>query len=201
MQGKFESALSVLDSLSGEDPELVVRSQLERGRLLNSSGDPAAAKAWFEEALAGASNAGLEFLAIDALHMLAIVAPADDQDALNARALELASSATDPRAREWRASLLNNMGWTAFERGDLLESLQMFSRALEARLEQGKAADVLVARWCVARCLRELGRNDEALIIQLALADELRAAGKTDDYVDEELAALQQKITPDPGSA
>jgi tetratricopeptide (TPR) repeat protein len=168
--------------------------------VLNSSGHPDEARRLFEAAFGGASDAGLEFLAVDALHMLAIVAPPAEQDGFNRRALELAEAAADPRARQWRGSLLNNMGWSAFDRGDLDAALALFDDALAAREEQGKQSEILVARWCIARCLRELGRVDEALAIQLELAAELTAAGKTDQYVDEELSILQQNTTPDPGS-
>jgi tetratricopeptide (TPR) repeat protein len=169
--------------------------------VLNSSGHPDEARPRFEAAFGAASEARLEFLAVDALHMLAIVAPRAEQNALNQRALDLAESATDPRARQWRGSLLNNMGWSAFDRGDLDTALALFEDALAAREEQGKQSEILVARWCIGRCLRELARVDEALAIQLELAAELTAAGKTDQYVDEELSILQQNTTPDPGSA
>jgi tetratricopeptide (TPR) repeat protein len=180
---------------------VVTRLALERGRVLNSSGQPIVARPLFESALAEAQAAGLEHLAVDAMHMVAIVAPASEQDELNSRALMLASSATDPRARQWRASLLNNMGWSAFERGDYSHALSLFDDALAARLEQGKVAEIQVARWSIARTLRAMGRVDEALAIQRALADEHRLAGTADPYVDEEIEALAQtRTTPQPGS-
>jgi len=37
-------------------------------------------------------------------------------------------------------------------------------------------------------------RVDEALNVQLELADELRAAGKTDSFVDEEIAACRAAL-------
>jgi tetratricopeptide (TPR) repeat protein len=159
--------------------------------VLNSSGDRAGATPLFGEAFAAAAQAGFEFLAIDALHMLAIAAPADAQEALNGEALKLADTARDPRARQWRASLLNNMGWTAFERGDFDAALDRFESALAARREQDQPAEIQIARWCVARTLRALGRLDEALDIQLALAAEHEMAGTADPFVDEEITALK----------
>jgi hypothetical protein len=47
-----------------------------------------------------------------------------------------------------------------------------------------------IARWSVARCLRTLGRRDEALAIQRALEAEHLRAGTEDGYVFEELAEL-----------
>lgn len=167
-----------------------MRVYLERGRVLNSSGSPVEARPLFEAAFAAATDGGLEQLAIDALHMVAIVAPPEEQDALNRRALDLAEAASDPRARQWRASLLNNLGWSAFERGDYPEALRLFEDALAERIEQGKAPEILIARWCIGRTLRALGRLDEALALQRSLAAELTAAGKADPYVDEEIAQL-----------
>jgi tetratricopeptide (TPR) repeat protein len=195
LQGRFDEARALLDELpDDEDSELRVRVLLERGRVMNSAGDAEQALPEFEAASEAAQNAGFEHLAIDALHMLAIVGAPAEADELNGRALELAASAGDPRARQWRASLLNNMGWTAFDRGDLDGALGLFKTALAARQEQGKASEIIIARWCIARTLREMGRTDEALAIQLELADELRASGKSDNFVDEEIAALRSSL-------
>ena len=202
LQGRFDEALALLDELpDDENEELRVRLLLERGRILNSSGDPDRAQPEFSAALEAAESQGFEHLAIDALHMLAIVAPPDEQDALNGRALELAEAARDPRARQWRASLLNNMGRTAFDRGDLDAALKLFEDALAAREQHGKASDIIAAKWCIARTLRQMGRVREAFEIQLALASELHAAGKSDQYVDEEIAALRAVLQENDPSA
>jgi len=200
LQADFESALKILEPLDAPQPEVRVRSLLERGRILNSSRDPDAARPSFQAAFELASQSGMEFLAIDAQHMLAIVAAGDEQDVFNRRALELADEAMDPRARQWRGSLLHNMGWSAFDRGDLDVALMLFKDALVARQEQGNQSEIIVARWCVARVLRELSRTHEALTIQLELADQLTAAGKTDQYVDEEIAACRAALEPASGS-
>ena len=42
-----------------------------------------------------------------------------------------------------------------------------------------------------------MGRADEALAIQLELADAHRAAGTTDPYVDEEIAACRAALDAD----
>ncbi len=195
LQGRFDDAQALLDELpDDESEELRVRILLERGRVLNSAGDPGRAAPEFEAALEAATASGFEHLAVDALHMLAIVAAPGDQDALNRRALELAETAADPRARQWRASLLNNMGWSAFDRGDLGAALALFRDALSARQAQGPKAEILIARWCEARTLREMGRVDEALAIQLELADAHRAAGTSDQYVDDEIAACRAAL-------
>lgn len=162
--------------------------------MLNSSGSPDKARPRFASAFSLASAAGFEHLAVDALHMVAIVAPAEEQAALNERALSLASAATDPRARQWRASLLNNLGWTRFDAGEYAAALELFEEAVVERERQGKAGEIQIARWCVGRTLRALGRVDEALRIQLDLAREHEAAGTSDPYVDEEIAACRAAL-------
>jgi tetratricopeptide (TPR) repeat protein len=187
--------LAVLDSLPTTQPELAARVLLERGRVLNSSGSPGAARPLFESAFALASEAGLDHLAVDALHMVAIVAPPSEQVELNSRALSLAEAAADPRAREWRASLLNNLGWTRFDAGEYPAALSLFEEALAAREVQGKAREIGVARWCVARAMRALGRVPEALVAQRELAEWLAAHGlPPDPYVDEEIAACEADL-------
>ncbi len=95
----------------------------------------------------------------------------------------------DPLARRWRASLLNNMGWTRHGEGRFEEALDLFTRALAARESMGDAASTRVARWCVARALRSLGRVDEALAAQQALEAEIAEAGApADGFVCEEIA-------------
>ena len=102
--------------------------------------------------------------------------------------MQLARTSPDPRARRWVGSLANNMGWARHEAGDYDEALALFQVALEERRREGTANQVRIARWCVARCLRSLGRVEEALAEQQALAAELETEGEVDGYVDEELA-------------
>ncbi|HET6819761.1 MAG TPA: tetratricopeptide repeat protein [Candidatus Limnocylindria bacterium] len=187
LQGRGPEALDILDALAEDDAELEARIALERGRVLNSSGDPNAARPQFERALAIAEAGDREHLAVDALHMLAIVAPPAEQVALNERAIAMAEAASDPRARQWLASLHNNLGWTRFEAGNHEEALRLFELALAERRARGEPRETGVAQWAVARALRALGRTDEALQAQRQLADDYAALGVDDPYVDEEL--------------
>jgi tetratricopeptide (TPR) repeat protein len=198
LQRRFDDAHATLDACesqaralpaaatpAGARPHL--RMLLERGRVWNSSGDPARARPLFIAAWERARESGEDALAVDAAHMVAIVASGDERLAWNLRALELAESSREPRARRWRASLLNNLGWTFHDRNDFARSLELFERAVEARVEQGGARELRIARWCVARALRSLGRCEEALARQLELARELESAQEHDGYVDEEI--------------
>ncbi|GCD92020.1 tetratricopeptide repeat protein [Nocardioides sp. LS1] len=191
LQEKYDEGHAVLDDLSPTEDEVAVRIVLERGRLFRSAGSPDEARPSFEAAVATASQAGLEALHVDALHMLALVADPAEQLAVNERALAVARNASDPAARDWDASLLNNIGMVHADAGRWGEALDSFEHALAARERIGVAARTRTARWMVAWALRNLGRTDEALALQRALKADLEAAGEHDPYVDEELALLE----------
>lgn len=192
LQRRFADAHRTLDAIDvnapGAPPMLRVRHLLERGRVFNSSGDRASAKPCFAEAWDVASRSALDGLAVDAAHMIAIVESGNAVMEWNVKALALAESSGDPAARKWRGSLLNNIGWTHFAAGRHGEALDLFERAVVARTEAGETGRLLVARWCVARTLRALGRIADALALQQSLSAAHEAAGTTDGYVCEELA-------------
>lgn len=187
----LDTAAGIIETL-GEGPErdhAEARIAIERGRTVNSAGSPADALPYFEAAHEFATRAGTDGLAVDALHMQAIAVGQTgtraDADALNQRALDLAEESSDPTARRWRATLLNNLGWDAHADGDFERAHTLLAGALEARLEQGDAAAIAIARYSVARALRSLGRLDDALAIQLELADD--PANADDGYIPEEI--------------
>lgn len=196
LRGQFEQAHRELDAieprLPAAGPEVQLRAALERGRTLRSAGQPLAARPHFERAVAIGEAAGLESLTADALHMVALVEPTvEGQLAWNRRVVALARAARDPAARRWEAIALNNMGVTLNQAGRYDEALAVLQDALAARRAANAAPGrVRVAQWMVAHTLRLLGRNDEALALQLALEQELQQADETDAYVFEELALL-----------
>ncbi|NYJ02736.1 tetratricopeptide (TPR) repeat protein [Nocardioides thalensis] len=192
LQERYDAAHALLDGLDpASSPEVAVRVLLERGRLLRSAGDPDGARTVFEEAVRRAQAVGLDELHVDALHMVALVAAPEEQVAIAEAALALARSNTDPRARDWDASLLNNVGMTHADAEDWPAALAAFEEALAARERIGDDGRTRVARWMVAWALRNLGRNDEAFEMQTALKAELEAIGEEDPYVDEELEILR----------
>ena len=192
LQGRFDEGHLTLDQVDADHPaddRVRVRSRLERGRLLRSGGDPHAAKAPLEGAWELARVLGEDGLAVDAAHMLALVDAPPGEATWHERALELADTSPSPAARKWRGSLWNNIGWARFEAGDREAALAAFETALAARREQGQPKETRIAEWCVARCLRALGRPAEALAIQERLAAETASVGESEDgYGSEEIA-------------
>jgi tetratricopeptide (TPR) repeat protein len=164
-----------------------VRYLLERGRVLNSSGHPEQARPFFESAFDLAKQISEDFYAVDALHMLAIVASPESSLDLNLQAIQFAEHSNQEKARGWLGSLYNNTGWSYYDRGDYETALKIFEKAEAWQRSRGKIAETRIAVWTVARTLRSLNRVEEALSKQMALKEEFEAAGETDGYVFEEI--------------
>lgn len=185
LQGRFDEADAVLDGISFDSPAVATRKLLERGRLRNSAGQAAEAVPLFEGAVGIASRAGLVFLQVDGLHMLAI---ADSGRAAHwtAEGLAALERAVDDRTRRWAVALHNNLGWSLHGANRLDEALEEFSLALDAASRFGGDDQRFFARWAYARCLRSLDRVPEALAIQRELSMER----PSDESVAGELAIL-----------
>lgn len=193
LQRQFEAAHAVLDQaqalLTADFTIPHIRYLLERGRTFNSAGRKQEAHPLFVQAYELALAAEADFYAIDAAHMVAIAEPQPQaQIAWNLKAIVLAEKTADSHARDWLGSLYNNMGWAYHDMGQYEQALDIFQRALQFRLEQGKPEPTRIARWCVGRVLRSLNRVNEALAIQQQLQAESETRGKPDGYVHEELA-------------
>ncbi len=181
LQRKFDDAHEILDKvepvLTEDLPKVTVRYLLERGRTLNSSGRKEESSPLFQRAVDLATEAGLESLAVDAAHMLGIVEPHEEALRWNERAFEMAERATDPRARGWIGPLTNNIGWTYFDMGNLETALRYFEKNVEWHTERKSKVELLIARWCVARVIRGLGRTEEALELQRAVERDYETMG------------------------
>lgn len=153
LQDRFAEADVLLDSIEPDryPPVVGIRHLLERGRLRNSSGAPAAASPLFRAALERASAAGADFLAADAAHMLAIADP-DRSAAWTARGLDIVRDSSDPRCARWVGALHNNAGWTLREAGDLRRALEEFEAALAAYTAHGTPEQVRFAQQAVDEC-------------------------------------------------
>lgn len=191
LQRKFDHAHQTLNQVErrlGSIPSRPrVRYLLERGRVFNTAGDPDRARPLFEQAFEMASQLSEDFYAVDALHMLAIIAPPDQSLKLNLQAIQCAEDSRNEQARHWLGSLYNNTGWSLHNMGEHVQALEMFEKAEAWRRSRGNPADIRVAVWCVARALRSLNRLEEALSRQMDLKKEFDLVGETDGYVLEEI--------------
>jgi tetratricopeptide (TPR) repeat protein len=198
LRGDFERCERLLEEaegLAGSNDVAKMRIDLERGRKLRSSGDGPAALPLFEAAFERAGACGQWFLAGDAAHMAAI---ADDRVAVEwtERGLDLA--AAEPDAAYWAGPLLNNLGWHYFGRGEYESALKEFERALAAReRDPDRPAEIEIARYCVGRTLRALGRADEAA----PLVEQCVANSEPDVYFHEELAEIYGALGRDEEAA
>ena len=192
LQRRFDEAHATLDTvevqLGQATSRVFIRYLLERGRVYNSSRQPERAKSYFAGAWELASTAGEDILAIDAAHMLAIIASPEASLEWNERALELAERSSAPRALHWRGTLYNNIGWTYHGAGEYEQALATFQKATASRRAEGNPALIRIAVWAEARTLRSLGRVEEALALQQELLREFDALGEQDGYVYEEIA-------------
>ena len=192
LQQKYAEAHATLDEvnalLTPDTTTAKVRFLLERGRVLNSSGKPQESVPHFKQALELAQEAGLEFYAVDAAHMLGIAEKGEESLRWNEQAIRLAEAARDPKARRWLGPLYNNTGWTYFDMKQYAEALKLFERDIEYRKHNGNNVEVGIARWSAAKMLRHLGRVEESLELQMELlGDADRRNNDSEGYTREEI--------------
>ena len=194
IQWRTDEALAVLDAVAAAgaapgDPEsfaaeLRARVSIERGRIAASDRRPDAVPE-LTRGVREAALAGSTFLVLDALHMLALN-DAGHEEEWATEGFDVLDGSRDPRVLRWGVALHNNLGWTLHDSGRLAGALMQFEQAVESADAYGTAEQRHVARWSVARCLRSLGRTDEALAMQRELA----VARPDDRYVQAEIEAL-----------
>ncbi|MDF9752914.1 hypothetical protein [Arthrobacter sp. ES3-54] len=151
LQGRYEEADALLDSVDADEPTVAVRVLLERGRVLNSSGHPEMAVPLFEQAAELADYLVEEFLAVDALHMLAI-ADSAHAETWTRSALEYASTVHDERTKRWMISLHNNLGWTLHDAGRCTEAMVEFQLAEQWADRIGTPRQQELAREAIKAC-------------------------------------------------
>ena len=207
LRRQLDDARALLRSLEPRlaqaGPEARARHALEWGRNHISAvtrpaertpANLAVAREAYLRALATAREAGLDGLAIDAVHMMAFVddTPAE-QRRWNEQALAMVLASSQPEGRRWEASIRNNLGLSLRGLGLHAESLPHFERALALREAAGASArQQYVARWLLAHSLRLAGRLDDALAHQTLLEGRMQVVGDPDPFVLEELALIHR---------
>ncbi|MDN4645605.1 hypothetical protein [Arthrobacter sp. PsM3] len=151
LQGRYEEADVLLDAVDGDEPTVAVRVLLERGRVLNSGGHAEMAVPLFEQAAELADHLGEEFLAVDALHMLAL-ADSAHAETWTRSALEYASTVHDERTKRWLVALHNNLGWTLHDAGRCTEAMVEFQLAEQWAERVGTPRQQELAREAIQAC-------------------------------------------------
>ncbi|NYD65715.1 tetratricopeptide repeat protein [Agromyces atrinae] len=183
---RSDEAFALLDSLdSSGSPSIAARVLLERGRLTAYTGQVDEAVPLLTNAVREAAAAGETFLVLDALHLLAVVDEGHEEEWAG-EGFALLDGLTDTRLLRWGVAVNNNLAWTFMNREQPAEALTYFEAARDVAERHGTTEQKRVARWAIARCLRELGRTDEALAIQ----NDLARLDPADPYVIEELEVL-----------
>jgi len=171
LQRKFTEAHEILDKVMKLlKPEHIVpriRFMLERGRTYNSSKEYEKARELFMAAYMQADKYGEDNLAIDAVHMLGIVDKDEESLKWNELAIKMAEDTKDEKAKGWLGALYNNTGWTYHDMEEYDKALELFERNVKWHTEKKSGMQLYIAKWSVARCLRSLGRIEEALNMQL----------------------------------
>ena len=190
LRGEFDAGERLLDeadALAGPSPVARARIDLERGRVRRSGGDPDAALPLFESAYSLALAAGQDFIAGDAAHMAALVAPGGGMETWTERGIELGERSE--AASYWLGPLFNNLGWSRLEAGDAEGALDAFSRALAERERRPeRREEIEIARYAVGRALRAVGRPAEAAAQLEQAVAWAQDRGSPDGWFHEELA-------------
>ncbi len=193
LQKKFDAAHTVLDGvekeLTKDTPVARVRYLLERGRTHNSSKKKAKAIPLFEAAWNLARESKAPGLAVDAAHMLGIAVPdTEGKLAWNVKAMKYAEASKHPRAMRWLGALYNNIGWTYHEAKQYEKALEVHTKGwLWRQAKDPDSRSTRIAKWSVAKQLRELGRAQQALAMQRELLAAYEKLKEEDGYVCEEI--------------
>lgn len=180
----------------GGDTKSKVRILLERGRSFNSNREQSLAIPIFQEAFELAKEQLLDFFSVDAAHMLGIATPPKEGLEWNLKAIAIAKSSDDPKARKWMGSLLNNSGWMLFDMKRYEEAYDIFEEGLKFQLEHKKDRESKIARWSMAKMKRFLGDIETALQWQETLLEEnngVDESGYTYEELGECCLALDEK--------
>ncbi len=192
LQHKFDEAHLLLDEIQKNLPPgypvAEIRYNLEKGRIYNSSGHASQSIPFFLKAWELSRDAGADYHAVDAAHMLGIATPPSEQLKWSKKALELAETSMDSRTKSWLGALYNNIGWTYHDLGEYKQALIIFEKAQRWRQMNRQVREIQIADWAVARTHRSLGNVDLALAMQLNLEKEIAQSGDVEDgYVFEEI--------------
>jgi tetratricopeptide (TPR) repeat protein len=192
LQNRFDEGHATLaraESFKPQSKRATARIAIERGRLFRSGGEPERAKPFFIAAFENAQTSGDDYLALDAIHMVALVVPFNETLDWAERGYAFAAQSKHPRAVHWVAVLHNNIGWSYIDREDHAAALNEFEAALAAYKTEGADAETIrISEYSIGFAWRKLRRFQEALDLQMRIARAAEAAGKADRFFENEVA-------------
>lgn len=171
-----------------------IRLLIEEGRHLCLSMIPSKAQPYFQQAWTMATASNDVFHAIEAAVLLSISQPPKFKNDWLQRAIELGEKADASEPKLWLAQLYLMEGWHAFDFRRFEDALRSFNLALNRPRVRGEMTSLILIRWCIARTLRALGRNKEALDIQNELLTEVSSSNKSNGYIFLEIAECLQLL-------
>ncbi|MEO6928159.1 MAG: tetratricopeptide repeat protein [Casimicrobiaceae bacterium] len=208
----FAKARDILSSVHPALPTASLEAQtryfLELGRTYASATHPddartpenlESARSHFLHAHEIAARGRLDYLAIDALHMMPCVDSEPDlQLAWNEKAVAYMAGSEQADARKWEGSLRNNIGYARHLQGDYESALAEFRLSRAAHERTGRVPNVRIADWMIAWTYRAQKKYAEALAMQLDLERAFDADGEPDPYVFEELEHIYRALGDEP---
>jgi hypothetical protein len=208
LRKEFAQAREILSAVGmrqeSASPEVQVRYSLELGRTFASATHSKdlltpqalrAARTHFMRAYDLAAGARLDYLAIDALHMMAFVDTEPDlQLEWDRKALAFMERSEQADARRWEGPLRNNVGYALHSKGEYESALTQFRLSRAAYERAGRTRNVRIADWMIAWTYRAQKKYAEAIAIQLDLERAWEADGDPDPDVFEELELLYKAI-------
>lgn len=202
LQGNLSLARATLDQAKKEIAEIngearlrpEIRCLLELGRILCLGMTPHKAQVFFNEAWELARGANDAFLAIDAALMLSISQPPKSKNEWLQKAVQLAEETKSGQGHLWLSQLYTMEGWHSFDYRQFDKALESFQKAIAQPRQPGDEIKNFVNRWCLARALRAVNRNQEAFEIQQQLMNEATTAGANNGHVYLELAECLQAL-------
>jgi tetratricopeptide (TPR) repeat protein len=188
--GEARAVLAEADLLLSATGQHRAQYWIELGRIEREEGHAVEALSCFQRSFELATEASDEYLAVDAAHMIAIVAPQETQIERGHFALSLARKASDEKTRGWIGSIVNNLGYTYMELGQPHDAVNCFREALSIRLSQKEETPIRLGRYALGSALRATGEINEAIQV----LSEALATGGSIGFIEEELAECLSSI-------
>ena len=192
LRSRFDEAHAILDEVEPEIKQstaVEVRYLLERGRSFNSSNRQAEALPLFEQAWAIAKEAKLDYLAVDAAHMMGIAEPDyATQIEWDKLGLQYIEQSKQEDTKKWYRALYNNMGWSYHDAGDYENALASFEKGVAWCEAHADLTSTRIAKYTVARTLRSLERYEQAITKLKALFADYESTGDEESgFTSEEM--------------